>query len=248
MSRVLQICNDLYNVGDLLAPIVTEKLFGLDVVRVFKTLPDCYSNHRVLGGIGSFLGYYGDWPLSVWGTGFEPGYVDSATRKNPGSRVDWDIRAVRGHITRKILKLDENTPIGDPSLFLPEIYVPECVSYERIRYFTHYDNTDDDFGIQDYFEVCSSRMDPFRAIDLITSSGFVFTESLHVAILSHAYKIPWAWSLNKHHRAMVKWFDWFSSIGAYPSCFTYRELDKARQWYESQQFSVVDHDVCIALA
>ncbi len=83
---LLQVCNSLDNVGDRLAAPLTERLFGVRVRPVFRTLPDAHKGAPVLAGLGSFLGYYGDWHLHVWGTGYEPGYVDRKHRRNPGSR------------------------------------------------------------------------------------------------------------------------------------------------------------------
>lgn len=236
MQRILQICNDLNNVGDRLASIITERLFGYEVVRVFKDVPPDLTGKPILGGLGSFLGYYGEWPLHVWGTGYEPGYVDSKTRAHPGSRLEWTIHAVRGHVTRTFLKLPSDVPVGDPAILMPRLYSPKSTTYEKIRYFLHCDNDESPPLIPD-IPVVSTRQDPFDAIDQIASSGFVFTEALHVAILAYAYSVPWAWSLNKHTRGMVKWYDWFSAIGIPPRCFWYGELSDAQKWYRQSRTS-----------
>jgi len=230
MSQILQICNEIPNVGDRLASFITEQLFDLKVVRVFGTLPEKHIGKPVLVGLGSCLGYYGDWLLHVWGTGYEPGYIDTAHRMNPGSRALWNVHAVRGHVTRTILKLPNETPIGDPGILLPRIYQPSAAPQAKVRYFQHCENPfqPDISGIDEFI---STDVDPFKAIDLIVASDFVFTEAMHIAILAHAYGIPWAWSLNKHTRGIVKWYDWFSSIGVRGCCFKPSELTDACKWY-----------------
>ncbi len=229
--RVLQICNGLKNVGDLLAPIITSKLTGASVDGLFKTLPEGYAGEPILAGLGSFLGYYGDWPLHVWGTGFEPGYMDRHARAYCGGRPGWRFFAVRGYLTRMVFHLDENVIVGDPAIVMPRIYEPKAHKTERVRYFLHCDNDEPpEIGVD--VEICTTRMDPFRAIDLIAGSSFVFTEALHIAILAYAYGVPWAWSLNKHLRGLFKWFDWFSSIGVAARWFPPSALVQATRWFD----------------
>jgi len=243
MAQVIQICNDLCNVGDILAPIITSRLFGVEVVRVFKSVPQEYDGIPILAGLGSCLGYYGEWPLRVWGTGFEPGYMDRKARAYQGNRPLWRVHAVRGHVTRTILKLGGDVAIGDPAILTPRIYQPQAVLPRQVRYFVHCDNRECPLA-EEGVERISARMDPFDAIDLICASRFVFTEALHVAILAQAYGIPWAWSLDKHIRAMVKWFDWFSSLGVRARCFAPSELAEARRWYDKvhRSFTELDED------
>ena len=247
MSHILQICNEIPNVGDRLASYITEQMFGLTVVRVFGTLPPKYRGEPVLAGLGSCLGYYGDWLLHVWGTGYEPGYIDTAHRKNPGSRALWKVHAVRGHITRTILRLSTEIPVGDPGILLPRIYQPLAASRAKVRYFQHCENSShpDISGVDEFI---STHIDPFKAIDLIVASDFVFTEAMHIAIIAHAYGIPWAWSLNQHTRGMVKWYDWFSSIGVRGCCFQPSELTNACKWYSQVQkdFTSINCDKLIA--
>ncbi len=153
---------------------------------------------------------------------------------------------MRGHITRTWFKLRGDTPVGDPAILIPRIYEPRPYPTAVIRYFTHYDNLEAPrIG---YGEVLSTRMDPFVAIDAIVASQFVFTEALHVAILAHAYGIPWAWSLNKHSRGMVKWYDWFSSIDVSGKCFAFSDIADAQRWYDKygRRAAPIDTDRLVA--
>ena len=231
MAKVLQVCNGLNNVGDRLASIITERIFNIEVVPVFRNLSKEHEGRQVLAGLGSFLGYCGNWPLHVWGTGFEPGYVSRDVRMNPGSRNKWVFHAVRGKVTRTYFKLAKTCPVGDPALLLPRFYNPPGEFQVDTRYFLHCNNEQAP-PLSTGISVESTAIDPFYAINLITSSNFVFTEALHIAILAHAYGIPWAWSLNKHTQGMVKWFDWFSSIDVNPAPFWYAQITEARRWAE----------------
>lgn len=229
---ILQICNYLYNIGDLLAPIITEQITGKQVIKVFKEIPEEYKEERILAGLGSFLGYYGDYPITVWGTGFEPGYLNRTARKNPGSRLNWKYHAVRGYLTQAVFGANDNVIIGDAALVMPKFYNPSVLKENPKRYFRHYSNTVNP-DISDRYIIHSTRMNPFEAIDLISNSRFVFTEALHVAILANAYDIPWAWSLNKHKRAMFKWFDWFSSLGIAAQWFHSQDSEQAETWFSN---------------
>lgn len=234
---ILQICNDLYNVGDLLAPIITEQITSKEVIKVFKKIPEEYKGERILAGLGSFLGYYGDYPITVWGTGFEPGYLNRTARINPGSRLNWRYHAVRGHLTKTVLGIKDNVVIGDAGLVMPVFYNPVVLKGNPKRYFRHYSNKSNS-TINDEFIIHSTRMNPFKAIDLISNSRFIFTEALHIAILAHAYGIPWAWSLNKHKRAMFKWFDWFSSLNIASQWFHPQDSTKAEIWFDKNYKSM----------
>jgi len=233
---ILQIVNDLNNAGDLLAKIIVQDYFGIKVTCVFKNIPEKYEDRPILGGLGSFLGYYGEIALHVWGTGYEPGYVDSYHRKNPGSRNRWTFYAVRGPLTRRYFNLQDSLPLGDPAILTPLFYTPQSLTFEKVRYITHYDNENID-EINDIYPILSPKMHPYRFIDYITSSNFVFTESLHGAILAHVYGIPWAWALNRHTRATFKWHDWLASIGASADgVFSPTDIESAKSWYLRQKF------------
>ena len=229
--KILQICNEIPNFGDRLARIITERLFGHSVIEVFNAIPSDFSNTRVLAGLGSFLGYYLDWPLEVWGTGFEPGYLPRETLRTLARPPNWRIHAVRGHVTRVAFGLHDDIPVGDPGYLVPNFYTPHATYPAKVRYFTHCDHSDEKINV-DADEVISTTEDVFSIIDRIVSSEFVFTESLHVAIVAHAYNIPWAWALRKHYRGMTKWYDWFSSIDVNGTCFRPQDLLTARCWYK----------------
>ena len=227
---ILQICNRLHNVGDLLAPIITELITGEKVIKVFKETPKNYEGERILAGLGSFLGYYGDKPISVWGTGFEPGYLNREARTYPGDRSDWKYYMVRGNLTKIVLGLGDKVIIGDAALVMPKLYNSKVSHLIEKRYFKHFSNNITPPNLES-FCVHTTKMNPFKAIDLITSSSFVFTEALHIAILAYAYDIPWAWSLNKHKRAMFKWFDWFSSLDLAAKWFHPTDFVSAENWF-----------------
>jgi hypothetical protein len=237
VATLLQIHAPVDNVGDRLAPLITERLFGYTVARMSPALMPV-EGRRVLSGLGSSLGGYGDWTVDVWGTGHEPGYTGPAVPSS-AERSRWRVHAVRGPLTKRLLQLDEDIPIGDPALATPLFYRPKARPTQPVRYFTHCDN-DGDPRPGEIYETVSTRIDPFAAIDLIAASDFVLTEALHVAILAHAYGIPWAWAFGKHRAGIVKWHDWLASVGATPERFGVREERRARAWHHRQRFRAVD--------
>jgi hypothetical protein len=234
MPKVVQLYIDIDNVGDRLAPILTERLFGLSV-ESFDASRHLVSPPAggILAGLGSFLCNCQDLPLRVWGTGYEYGYIFRRYAQVQGRGSSWHVHAVRGPISRDLLHLPDSVAIGDPALLTPRIHEPSPAPHATVRYFTHYANSER-VPVPAPVEICTTRMPPLAAVDLIVASGFVFTESLHVAILAHAYGVPWAWSFNRHRAGVLKWYDWMLSAGLEPRAFHNTQLADARHWARAQ--------------
>lgn len=228
MKQIFQLCQRVYNLGDVVSPVITERLFDIPVHRVFGVDTDQYSDRPLLAGLGSMLANYGDLDLHVWGSGYEPGYVFRRYRENPGQRERWKIHALRGPHSAALLQSDANVVFGDPALLIPRIYTPKAQSHEPSRYFLHCENSGRDIALD--MPITSTAQEAFHAIDLIVSSDFVFSEALHVAVIAQAFDIPWAWSFNRHTSGVFKWFDWFASIGIEPRSFNHRDVKNASKW------------------
>ena len=216
--------------GDILAPVITERLFGIPVHRVYGTDAQQYAQYKLLAGLGSMLANFHDLELHVWGAGYEPDICLSNTPRHP-ARKRWHIHSVRGPHTRALLGAPDDVVLGDPALLVPSFYTPKPTSHEVRRYFLHCGNqTTDDIDVD--FPQQRTAEEPFRVIDAIVHSDFVFSEALHVAIIAQAYGIPWAWSFNRHALGVFKWFDWFASIDIAPRCFHHSESVDAQIWAE----------------
>ena len=231
MHQIYQLCQRAYNMGDILAPVITERLFGIPVHRVYGTDAQQYAQYKLLAGLGSMLANFHDLELHVWGAGYEPGYLLKQYAQAPSARKRWHIHSVRGPHTRALLGAPDDVVLGDPALLVPSFYTPKPTSHEVRRYFLHCGNqTTDDIDVD--FPQQRTAEEPFRVIDAIVHSDFVFSEALHVAIIAQAYGIPWAWSFNRHALGVFKWFDLFASIDIAPRCFHHSESVDAQIWAE----------------
>lgn len=129
---------------------------------------------------------------------------------------------VRGYLTRDLLGLPVDTPIGDPALLCPVIYQPrhDPLSAKKSVCIPHYSETKSYMHIRNETgadEVISPIVADFgdveRLIDCITSASFVLCGSLHAAIVACAYNVPFAFFESGAIDAPFKWHDFASSIG-----------------------------------
>jgi len=107
------------NLGDLLAPVVTQWMLhrlGLDLYR--EAAKPCH-----LMTIGSVLGL-GVFDAVIWGSGVNSfAHVGRVTTQKGYRKLD--IRAVRGPVTAQVLRENGYTCpqiYGDPAILLPLIY------------------------------------------------------------------------------------------------------------------------------
>ena len=115
------------NLGDLLAPVVTQWMLhrlGLDLYR--EAAKPCH-----LMTIGSVLGL-GVFDAVIWGSGVNSfAHVGRVTTQKGYRKLD--IRAVRGPVTAQVLRENGYTCpqiYGDPAILLPLIY---AVAYKTKR-------------------------------------------------------------------------------------------------------------------
>ena len=133
---------------------------------------------------------------------------------------------VRGPLTRDALKLPHDTTLGDPALLMPIIYSPNVIPefINKLVCAPHiYDARTDHELLAD--TSCHHVLRPtveknIRAllnfIDVIYSSEFVLTGSLHAAIIAAAYNKPFCYMLSDNIDIIFKWKDFASSIGIEP--------------------------------
>lgn len=217
------------NLGDWLGVPVLEALgVKVDVAKPSSAQP-------VLFGVGSILhpnhySLFKDSPITVWGSGL--GSLDPFP---PNTTV----KAVRGPLTRDIHGLPRSTPLGDPSLLLPQLVtLPLQEKTGEILYVNHCSEhppkniTGCDAGI-------STKVAPERGLGLvarIAAASFVASESLHGCIVAAAYGVPWSpcshrWT-NQHLSLVSKWTDWFLSLGLTPLVRFPNTLSDSRRWWE----------------
>lgn len=130
------------------------------------------------------------------------------------------ILAVRGPLTRKWLNLPEDTVLGDPALLLPRLYKPVNMNCGPILVENFHSNLQVPATKMNMIKKISMKVfdGNWRVIvDKIYSSDFVLANSLHSAIIAHAYGRPWAFYSNEQSGTKIplslRWKDWFAFVG-----------------------------------
>lgn len=207
------------NVGDTLGPIVFDWMLknrGLTRTSISKKT-------SILLTVGSIVGI-NHYNAVIWGSGIHT--VTSIVRVYKWrKKVKFDIRAVRGPLTKQILEFSHyncsNAVYGDPAILMPLIYQPHLnKKIYKASVITHwyYDNNDDD-------EIKSSGLNTIpvetndykRFIDEIVSSELIISSSLHGIIIAESYGVP-AVFLNRNNcmeKELLKFYDWYYSTGRY---------------------------------
>jgi len=213
------------NFGDAMGPDIVEAFLG-------KSLPLAKAEDSdVLLGPGSIIDYCDEFnnPV-VWGSGIDPHYG-----KVPDKLSEVTFLAVRGPLTRKLLGID--VPImGDPALLLPQIYPVKLTSgpVTVVVHHSTFQRRKRDFFFDPYrskYKIIEPGQPWQNVVDQICQSSFVFCQSLHGAIISEAYGVPWAWWKGFHGRlAQYKWNDFFGSISVKPESFRLSQLSAAMKW------------------
>lgn len=205
----LEYWNFSENLGDLLAPVVTEWMLhrlGLDLSREAVR-----PGHLMT--IGSVLGL-GTFDAVIWGSGVNSfAHVGRVTLQRNYRKLD--IRAVRGPITAQVLRENGYTcprVYGDPAILLPMIY-PGRRSEKRTKYVVidHYmkrKTTGDDR--------LSVRTGDYRTfLDKILEAEVVYSSSLHGIILAESYGVPAIFLRQGMEEEMLKYYDWYFATGRY---------------------------------
>lgn len=234
---------DLENIGDALAPIVVK--YMLDRKNIDPDKPINKTKHLVT--IGSIIGW-GLYDHTVWGSGIlREFYIQNMRKRKRIYKIKYDIRAVRGPITRMILlALGEECPAiyGDPAILMPEIYVPDrtSVKYETsliLHHRTKINNTEatdenkyqinlDEFEklTGNHLNIISPKTNDYKLfIDEIVSSKLIISSSLHGIILAESYGIPSIFLNWGVADQQIKFLDWYLSTNRMP--YAARSLDEA---------------------
>lgn len=209
------------NFGDLLSPIIIEKLSHRSV-----EYSELYDADII--ALGSLLQHMAHPQIAkgvIWGSGMMAG-------KLPAFFDRWAIHpnqvcALRGALTRDFWKLPENIPLGDPALLLPCIwdYFPKkTVSnndfiviphFQHIKYFSPLIDKSNSRS-----EIVNPINNPKFVVDKILTSKCVYASSLHALIVADAYGIPSAWIMPEPllHSPMFqfirfKYDDYYSTFG-----------------------------------
>jgi pyruvyltransferase len=201
LSRWLPMRRPVNNFGDLLGPLIVERL-----VRRLGLVEKPQSRARLLS-VGSVLHFAGDGDV-VWGTG-RNGKVPA--EKHEFTRLD--VRAVRGPLTRDFLRErghDVPPVYGDPGLLVGELW-PELTVVRR----------DVDVTVVPNFHEASRwprrgyvnpRSDVEQVLRRIARSALVVGSSLHGIIVAESLGIPARLTLPRAE-VMFKYADYYAGTG-----------------------------------
>ena len=194
-----------YNFGDLLSPIVVNALTnGLK-----------RNSRNRLMSIGSIMHFAHDHD-TIWGSG--------VNGKIPSDQIkarNLDIRAIRGPLSRKVLKmrgLESPDVYGDPGLLLSAL-MPETHPGSRgtsILLVPNYNDTQL-YEIADkpvHHKLISPFGSPAAILAAILDAEIVLTSSLHILICAEALGTPVRLVLlDGHEEAIFKYEDYFEGTG-----------------------------------
>lgn len=190
------------NIGDMLGPIIVDYM-----VKQNSTKKKCRSKNLLT--VGSIIGAF-NCNAIVWGSGIMSSErVYYITKKR--FLIKYDIRAVRGPLTRNILeKAGYNVPecYGDPAVLMPLIYTPNVEKKYKVSIIRHHSKKCAD---SKYHEISVNIEDYKMFINEICQSELVISSSLHGIIIAEAYGIPaifWNDGMDKQY---FKYADWYYS-------------------------------------
>lgn len=222
------------NFGDYLSDFIFRELFfpigiACDELRIIGScIDDCF----VQSALEKKGGKSGQ--VVFWGCGLRD---DSGISKD--SRKASRFLAVRGPLTRSILKLGDDIPVGDPALLMPALYVPRALS--AICHLTllvpHFHDQRSDAELK-VLSGCDKILRPNIEndldaigyfIDQITSADFVLCGSLHAAIIAVAYGKPYGYWDSGDIDIPFKWQDFAASINT--PCEFFINVAEAKAFY-----------------
>ncbi|MEA1834391.1 hypothetical protein U8607_20060 [Methylobacterium durans] len=228
--------DDTQNFGDFLGYVISKAIFTQPVRD--------HCSYRMLGSA------IADWDINqdLARADGEPdrtiGFWCCGVRTEAGvsdeSRERLAAYGVRGPLTRDVLGLPADTPLGDPGLIAPIVYTPTvrddlrsktiCVPHflDTCRDADLLQRTGADLIVRP--NIARTERAVFDLIDAIASASFVLAGSLHAAIVACAYDVPFGYLDTGFVDIPFKWRD-FSALVGIGTSFCDRVAD-ARTIYE----------------
>jgi pyruvyltransferase len=192
------------NFGDVLSAVIVAHLSNATPVLVSGRY------RGKLLAVGSILGRLAERD-TVWGSG---AIEDRPIEPPAGVRFE----AVRGPLTRNLVRADVPETYGDPVILLPRFYSPPAAKRFSLGVVPHY--ADRAFvHVQDPAVSTIDVFDDWRTVvDRIVECETIVSSSLHGLIVAEAYGIPAAWlSVTDNVRGGgFKFRDYFLSTGREP--------------------------------
>jgi pyruvyltransferase len=193
-----------HNFGDRLSPAIVEYISG----GTAKWVSRRYSG-KVLA-VGSVLHHLSKGDV-VWGSG---SIAEEAIEPQP----DVKFCAVRGPLTRGLIRGDVPEVYGDPAMLLPRLYQGSNSKRFSLGVIPHHSQIAA-VGVDDpAVSMISVRSDWREVVDRITECEVVASSSLHGLIVAEAYGIPAFWfnATTNLEGSDFKFRDYYLSTGREP--------------------------------
>jgi len=202
--------NERINLGDYLSKVVYDWMIQKNNIKSNSIVKDT----KHLMGIGSIIGM-GNCDAVIWGSGIHTAKTMKFVFQQKRYR-NYDIRLVRGPITRTILEAaDYKCPdvYGDPAVLMPDIYLPHQVNkaykVSLIQHLNQANQTDN----KRVHRIDVATHDYAAFIDQILQSKKIISSSLHGIILAETYGVPAIFLSKGMSDEKMKFFDWYFSTG-----------------------------------
>lgn len=183
LDRWLPVRRRINNFGDLLGPVVANRILALNGIDPAQARRDC-----TLLSVGSVLHFAHEHDV-IWGTG-----VNGKTPPELYEFHSLDVRAVRGPLTRDFLRgrgIDCPSIFGDPALLLPRLAPELFAGAVRHKHaITVVPNFNDFHAYSAEPEVLNPRAPLDACLRRIASSGYVVGSSLHAIVIAESLGIP----------------------------------------------------------
>lgn len=218
------------NFGDALSPVIVSWMLAKRNLSL--TQPVRKTKH--LMAVGSVVSR-GRFDATIWGSGVLKDGVEERLSRQAFYKK-YDIRAVRGPITRSALvQAGYQCPetYGDPAILMPLLYRPAAEKkYARSLVLHHRTSLAAETNEGSY-EMCvpeglhvinPATKDYQSVIDEIVASESVISTSLHGIIIAESYGIPAVFLNFGVSDQIIKFDDWYQSTGRErPDCSSLRE-------------------------
>jgi Polysaccharide pyruvyl transferase len=156
---------------------------------------------------------------------------------SPNLRSRIDIFGVRGPLTRDLLGLQPETPLGDPGLLLPLTVTSRKTEAKYTLCIPHISDSKcprqllQESGADRYLSpVIEAGSDVTQLVSQIANASFVLSGSLHGAIVAAAYDVPFAFWDTSYIDIPFKWRDFATCIGV-PTVFV-RDVAEGKDAFE----------------
>jgi pyruvyltransferase len=222
-KRLVPIERPVNNFGDLLGPIIVERM------RRLAELPYKTSTARRLLSVGSVLHFAQDGDV-IWGSG-----VNGKVPPDSHAFNSLDVRAVRGPLTRAFLQ-DRGIAVpeifGDPALLLPHVAPELLTAAQHKRHKVTIVPNLQDLRLHRLLRLHPNVLNPRSGLRhclfRIVQSELVVGSSLHAIIVAEAFGIP-ARVVGSKVEHDFKYYDYYAGTGrsSYSAAPTIREAIKA---------------------